>query len=43
MTSSRNSRPWALYIGAISSSLFRIFSYVFLRLVRFSSFRFALF
>ncbi|KAN0141369.1 PhoD-like phosphatase domain containing protein [Lactarius tabidus] len=33
MTGSRSSRPWALYIGAISSSLFRVFTYVFLRLI----------
>jgi hypothetical protein len=39
MTSSRSSRSWALYIGAISSSSFRVFIYVFLRLVSFSCFR----
>ena len=39
MTTSSSSRQWALYIGAISSSLFRVFSYVFLRLVSFLYFR----
>ena len=38
MTTSRSSKPWALYVGAISSSLFRVISYVFLRLVSFSYF-----
>ncbi|KAF8270392.1 PhoD-like phosphatase-domain-containing protein [Lactarius quietus] len=33
MTNSRSSWRWALYIGALSSSLFRVSSYVFLRLI----------
>lgn len=32
------SRPWALYVGAVSSSLLRVISYIFLRLVSFSYF-----
>src|ERR1700733_12251444 len=36
----RTSWPLALYIAAVCSSFFRVFSYVFLRLVSFSSFRF---